>query len=363
MGTEIIPDRTSAAGAADCAVCRKQDNPIPTSAPGGPERCFPDGVPSAMLASLLGRRFWITAWVALVLGFVVPGDWQFLRTWAVPICLGAILYFTFLRLPLADLQDGLRDGGRWLAIGWMGLVKLLVLPLAAWGLTGLASPIWAPGILLVALMPAGLSSVAFTDLYRGDRVLALMLVVFTSLLCPLTVPVILAALVPGSVFASGAILERALYILVLLAGPFLLAQLTRRFAAGPVARHQVAWGRAAIASSCVLVLVSVAANRPAWAHLPVVELITPLALASAAGLIFILAARLSVLAVPIPQAVAFACGAVYMNNGLAIAFAARFYPEDAAMILPPILMQVPMVAGVALLGRTWRDDQAPGVEV
>ena len=38
-----------------------------------------------------------------------------------------------------------------------------------------------------------------------------------------------------------------------------------------------------------------------------------------------------------------------MNNGLGVAFSSRFFPDAPAMLLPAILMQVPMVAGVALV--------------
>ena len=70
--------------------------------------------------------------------------------------------------------------------------KLLLIPLLAYAICNLLLPSWAVGVLLVSLMPMGLSSIALNDLYGGHRMMAVFLVVCTSLAAPFTVPLLLA---------------------------------------------------------------------------------------------------------------------------------------------------------------------------
>jgi predicted Na+-dependent transporter len=201
-------------------------------------------------------------------------------------------------------------------------------------------------------MPAGLSSIAFTDLNRGNRVMALLLVLTTSMLAPLTVPVLLQWLgSPGGALAFRPMLERAAYIAEVLAVPFTAAQLVRWLAPRFVDSRPASWTRGAIFSSCLLVFVSIAINRPSWAAWHITQFAVPLSLATAASAIFAGACWILQRRLTEGDAVAFSSGALYVNNGLAIVLAVRFFPDDARMLLPAVLMQLPMLAGVALIGK------------
>lgn len=310
------------------------------------------------LKSLVGPYFWIPSYLALGLGFVLPGeDWSVLSP-LVPVLLGGILFFSCLRIPFASVRGAVCDRSRWGRVAWLGALKLLAIPLAAWGLTRLVAPEWAAGVLLVVAMPAGLSSIALTDLQRGSAVLALLLVVATSLLSPLTVPGLLAVFAGGAPDAL-AVAGRALYILALLAVPFALAQGVRAAVPALVARHHHRWGRGAITCSVLLVLTAVLVARPAWRGFAPADFLLPLGLVVGATLVTWGAALLAARRLPQDESVAFACAALYMNNGLAVAFAARFFPGQAHMLLPAVAMQVPMIGAVALLGLMPRRPAAP----
>jgi BASS family bile acid:Na+ symporter len=304
-----------------------------------------------ILASALGPRFWVTGYVFLILGLVLPGEWSGLKP-TVPLLLGGILFFSFLRLPFAEVVGVVGDRRRWAAACWLAVLKLLAIPGAVWLLMRGISPEWAAGMLLVACMPAGLTSIALTDLQRGDRAQALLLVVLTSFLAPVSVPMLLT-LLTGASPDPGAVAGRALYILALLVVPFVAAQAMRALFPGPVARHQAQWSRGSIACAMLLVGASVLAVRGAWAGTPALSLLWPLLLTIIASLVAVAAIWLVARRSSRAETVAFACGAIYVNNGLAVAFAVQFYPGDAHMVLPAILIQVPMLALIALLpGRT-----------
>jgi len=308
----------------------------------------------------LGRYFWLPAYTALVLGFVVPGDFNsgawggFWRT-LVPFLLGGILYFTCLRLGMAELSAGV-NRGLLLRVAWITPIRLALLAVVSWGLTLLIAPAWAPGVALVSMMPAGLTSVAFADLYGGNRVLALAFVLVTSALCPFTVPPLLelfgapAVAVAGDGSRAMLMVWRALYLLGLLTAPFVLAQATRAVAPAFVARHHHRWGRGAILSSTCLIFVSVVCNRHGWAAWGYGDMLLPLGLACMACAVAVVASVAALRVLPRADAMAFAAGAIYANNGLGIAFAVSFFPGDPRMVLPGVLMQVPIVGGVALFG-------------
>jgi predicted Na+-dependent transporter len=301
-----------------------------------------------VLAALFGRRFWIVAYLLLGLGFVVPGDWRLLEP-TIPVLLGGILYFSCLKVTLGEMATAARDLRTWLRIGWLTVAKMLVLPLVSYAATLVIAPAWAQGVLLTGMMPAAFSSMAFADLYQGSRLTALLLVIVTSLCVPLSAPLLLAWSGGGTVSFTVAGHEAA-YIALLLLVPFALAQLTRLVFPVTVARHFASWGQGSIACICVLVFVAVVVNRPSWAHLPATQLLLPLLLVTLTTLIYAGGAWLVSRPLPRADAVAFICTAVYMNNGLAVAFATRFHAGDAHMLLPAILTQVPMMAAVAVLG-------------
>lgn len=303
-----------------------------------------------MLAALLGRHFWIPAYIALVLGLWMPGRYPWLMPF-VPVALGSILFFTCLKIPLRDVGCGFRDRALMARTAWMAVAKLAVLPGAAWALTWLIAPSWAPGAALVCLMPAGLSSVALTDLHRGDRVLALFLILVTSILAPLTVPLGMALAHPGRTPDAGQLVGQAAYILAMLAIPFSLAQGVRALAPALVERGMGWWGRLSILSLVAMILVSCLANKEAWKGWSALQMLTPLALSCMASALFLAIALLLRRWLPAPAVTAFACASLYMNNGLAIAYATRFHPGEATVMLPCVLMQVPMVGLVVLWGR------------
>ena len=307
-----------------------------------------------VMMDLLGRRFWVTTYLALLVGVLIPGahpEWSA----AVPVVLGGILFFTGLRLPWAEITAAARSLPRWRLAALLGGMQLIALPLLAWGLTRLVSADWAGGILLVSMMPAGLSSIAYTDLFKGDRALALLLVVVTSLASPFTVPLGLQLFGPDHAQVDlAAMAGRAGYILMLLGIPLAAAQTLRVMAPGPIQRHHRLWGMLAVACSCVLGGVAVVTTKTAWLPLAWTGLAWPLLLTCAASALFVVISLIARRWLGPTEAVAFACGAVYMNNGLSVAFAVRFFPDSPAMLLPSVLMMVPMVASTAIIGRCLR---------
>lgn len=300
-----------------------------------------------MLLSLLGSRFWITAYAMLALGFFLPGDWRWLKP-TIPFFLGGILFFPCLKIRLGETIAAVRAPSMWFRLGWLSATKLLLIPLIAYGVTWLLTPEWAPGILLLAMMPAGFACLAFTDLLNGNRITTLLLLLATSALVPLTAPLLLAGCVGTSVSWT-AIGHEAGYIALLLITPFALAQFTRAVFPTLVARHFERWNYGSIASACTLIFVGAAVNRDSWQHLPNTQILIALGLTILGTFVAAGCALLCGRILPRGDAIAFTCIAIYMNNGLAMAFATQFYPGNPYMLLPAIVVQIPIMIGVPVM--------------
>lgn len=304
-----------------------------------------------MLGQLLSNHFWLPSYVTLALGLWLPGDYEWLRP-TIPIFLGGILYFSCLKIRLRDLPAQLRGSAAIGRVSAMTVAKLCILPLVAFALMRSIAPEWALGMLLLGMMPGGLSSLAMTDLYGGNLGLALILILFTSLLSPITIPLQLQFYDPvGPGIDWSAAARQAVYVIALLATPFALAQLTRKVAPRTVERYWNRWGQCSIASAILMIFASTAANRHGWQHFAAADLVAPFALACLNCAVYIGFAMAAHRFASDSDAMAFGCNCIYMNNGLAVAFADRFFHGNAHMILPAILMQVPMVAAVLAYGR------------
>jgi bile acid:Na+ symporter, BASS family len=109
-----------------------------------------------------------------------------------------LMVFSLLRIRRSELDDGLRR----LDLLGAGLLALyIIVPLTLWG-AGLAaglSPELLFGVTLAALSPTIVLAPFFTDMIGGNRVLAAMISVVSTLLSPLLIPVILVALVGRTV--------------------------------------------------------------------------------------------------------------------------------------------------------------------
>jgi predicted Na+-dependent transporter len=301
-----------------------------------------------VFAELLARRFWVVAYVLLIAGFFLPGNYEFLRP-SIPFCLCGILFFSCLKISSQDVVVAIQQRSVWRTLGWLSLIKLLLLPAIAYGVTLIIAPEWAAGVLLVSMMPAGFSTLAFADLYHGNRLLALLLMISGSLVVPFTAPFFLG-LATGETLSAASIAHEMAYVALLLFAPLTFAQSVRYVFPHFIERHTAWWGPCSIACVCGMIFVAVAVNRVSWAHMAWIDIIIPLALSSLATVIFIIGGWLQGLFLSRPDAVTFMCTAIYMNNGLSVAFAAKFYADDPHILLPSVMMQFPMTGCVALVG-------------
>lgn len=266
-----------------------------------------------------------------------------------------ILYFTCLKM---DLGEVLLHARRPLRHAYLAAMLLVVVPVLAYSAVGRWVSGWELGILLFLAMPAGMASAALVDLCGGSAELALVTTTVTSLLCPLTVPLVVY-------FITGQRLQIALWdwsqplsvvrmfamLAAVIAAPFGAAYLTRRLAPGLVERGRSAFTAMAILSLTALAFCIMAKNSDfVLAHAGEVGML----LVVVTGITFLLyfCGWWLLPGAPPEERLAVSVCAAYVNNGLAIVFAYQFFSAQAA--LPAVLVSFPMVFSIVPLRRMAR---------
>lgn len=145
--------------------------------------------------------------------------------------LGAMLFFAFLGLNLNDLLKAARKPKE---ILYVSLVVLVLTPLIIYPIMQRFFPEYALGAFLFMLLPSAVSSPAVASLYGGNVAKSMMNVVASSLLSPLTIPLMLVLFVGTGIAIPAMIIFQQLVLIVLL--PFVLGLLANRYAENLILR-------------------------------------------------------------------------------------------------------------------------------
>ncbi|MDR6775586.1 bile acid:sodium symporter [Azospirillum sp. BE72] len=274
------------------------------------------------------------------------------NTWGAAInpALAALIYVTFLQVPLGELRQSLANGRFLLALL---AVNFVVVPCVVFALVSLLpGDQWAVrlGALLVLLAPCIDYVVVFTHLGRGDAKLVLAATPVLLLVQMLLLPVYLGLFVGAEATALmrlGPFLEAfALFIAV----PLVLAGATQAWAArtgaGKAAADTMAWLPVPL-MAMVLFLVVAAVAPDVAAHARAVALVVPVFIAFALVMPYAgrAVARLLGLEAEAARAVVFSGST---RNSLVVLPLAFAVPDTAALVPAAVVTQT-LVELVAML--------------
>ncbi len=135
---------------------------------------------------LIERYFWIFFITGLVLGLIYPVYNDFLMSLLKPFLM-VMLLLVFLKTDVALILKKIQN--YWL-MALVVLLNMIVVPVLFFFLINLFDHNLAIGILLLTSMPAAVASPALTDIVKGNTALSTSIVITTSIIAPLTVPVL-----------------------------------------------------------------------------------------------------------------------------------------------------------------------------
>ncbi len=161
--------------------------------------------------------------LSLTLGLLLPQYTIFLAPYGT-FFLGIIFFLSALKIDLKEFLKYLKDTKMVVAVNFMMLIGL---PVIVYYAMLLIYPDLAVAFLLLAAMPAGMTSPLLSEICGGKQSLALVLTISTSLLAPFTVPLMVGLLAGATVQVDtlGMFLSLVKVIFV----PFILANIVKYF--------------------------------------------------------------------------------------------------------------------------------------
>jgi len=139
----------------------------------------------------IDKYFWVSLVVAISSGFLLPNVFSVFQDWVVYIIM-AMLFLVFVKIDIKDVVHHVKSP---LLLLYVVGFNLLLMPALIYFLfANRIDPETAMGLVLLAALPCGVSSVAFTDIMEGHTSLTLTIILVSTLLAPFTIPFIFWAL-------------------------------------------------------------------------------------------------------------------------------------------------------------------------
>ncbi len=161
--------------------------------------------------------------VALAAGLALSKYTVYLAPYST-VFLCAIFFLSSLKINLKEIGKDVKDVKMLVVVNvWM----LVVLPIVTYMAAQAVAPQFAVAFMLLAAMPAGMTSPLLAEVIGGRESLALVFTVTTSLLAPITVPLMVKLMAGTSVSVSFLTMFITLAEVIFI--PFALAQLVRWF--------------------------------------------------------------------------------------------------------------------------------------
>lgn len=177
--------------------------------------------------------------LALILGLVVPEPFKPLNAYSTQLLI-IVFFASSLRLSWQEIRRYVHD---WRLIGLAVFFMLIVLPLALFAPLGTLGRFtgsqdletWALALLILGAMPTGMTIALIADFMGGVTSLALVITAATSLLAPLTVPIVFKIAIGRIVPIP--ILSMFWSLCLTIVIPFVLAMISKRAAPRFVTRY------------------------------------------------------------------------------------------------------------------------------
>lgn len=153
------------------------------------------------------RSFSVLLLLAFAAGLAVPALEP--PTWIPAPLLALVLFVACARITASDLE-----AVKLSEVVGFSLVRFGVVPLLLWSVFRWLQPSLAPAVLLLGLLPSGVTTTAITSILKGNPALALGTTILSTALAPLVIPVLLSGLAGTAVEVDARGLATTLVLLL-----------------------------------------------------------------------------------------------------------------------------------------------------
>lgn len=165
--------------------------------------------------------------IALAAGLFMPAA-AHLTPWNTQI-LQAIFFLSCLKIDLGQLRGSLKD---WRFLLLANVLMLVAFPVVVWVTMNPFAPNLGLALFLLAAMPVGMTTPLLVDVVGGKQTIAMVLTVTTSLLAPITIPLLTKILYGATIAVDAFGMFKQLSLVIFL--PFILALIVRTIVASTV---------------------------------------------------------------------------------------------------------------------------------
>jgi bile acid:Na+ symporter, BASS family len=166
--------------------------------------------------------FWLFFIAAMVVGSFLP-QFSVLESWIFYLLI-PVLYMVMLKIDVPDVMQHIKRPG---LLAYITGMSIIVIPLIAFAVFSFFDQDILVALLLLAVLPAGVTSSVITDILKGAISRSLILTVLTTLLVPLTIPGLYFVLLGQQLQLDYVGMMWSLVQLIII--PLILAQLTKKY--------------------------------------------------------------------------------------------------------------------------------------
>ena len=132
----------------------------------------------------MDQHFWVFLTTSVGLGLYVPHFFISYEGYIIYIIM-IIMGILFLKVDIIDIVTHIKQPG---ILIYAAFINLIVSPLCIYFIFSKIAPDMVIGLTLLAALPAGVTSAAFTDIMKGRTCLSVTVIIVTNLLCIFTIP-------------------------------------------------------------------------------------------------------------------------------------------------------------------------------
>ena len=201
------------------------------------------------------KYFWVFFIAGLVLGLIIPVYNDNLMSLLKPFLM-IMLFLVFLKTDVAHIFMKIKNYKQmiFLAISFM-----VVIPLLLFFVFNTFDHTFAVGVLLLTAMPAAVASPALTDIVKGNIALSTSIVIVTSIIAPLTVPLLFWLIQFEGLSVNPWWLFKDLAIVIII--PVIASQIIKRYASHSIAKNEHVITSFNVIILSVMVYIAMASQR------------------------------------------------------------------------------------------------------
>ncbi|MDD4107745.1 MAG: bile acid:sodium symporter [Prolixibacteraceae bacterium] len=283
------------------------------------------------IALYIEKHFWIFLLSGLLAGLIFPVFNDFLMSVLKPFLM-TMLFLVFLKTDIALIFTKMKN---YKMMAFIVVMNMIIFPLFFYLTFNIFNPALAIGMLLLTSMPAGVTTPALADIVKGNTALSASIVIVTSVVAPLTVPMLFLA-INNKVSVDPWLLFKDLALIVFV--PMVLSQILKRYMPGRIERKNHLFTAANIIILSVMVYAIMGSQREIILG-DFRKIIWEIVWLFVVYILLHIFGYLTAFKEDKEGKIAVTIGSAYINNGMAIVLAAVYF-EPSVLILM-VLSELP----------------------